>query len=148
MCSHWNGSNGQRQFLPQKIIYTALHQKVHIRHLNQTILLLESWDPCFWNNAQQYLQHKYITKPIVPPVDAIIVATANLSHVIQTHIVAKELNDVKLANLTHLQNIIKMSPAFSQQMKSIPNTITSPCTCKVNSKGTPVYTFILTVITD
>jgi hypothetical protein len=72
--------------------------------------------------ATVFFKHKYITNPTVTPADSIIVATANLSHIIQTSIMAKQLNDINLANLTHLQSIIKSSPAFSQPTQTVPYT--------------------------
>jgi hypothetical protein len=51
-----------------------------------------------------FFKHKYITNPTVTPADAIITATANLSHVLMSNTAPTHLNESQLADLTHPQN--------------------------------------------
>jgi G3E family GTPase len=61
-------------------------------------------------SATVFFKHKYITNPTVTPADAIIAATANLSHVLMSNTAATHLNDLQLADITQLQKIIQVTP--------------------------------------
>eukprot|EP00804_Cyclotella_cryptica_P027931 CCRYP_003827-RA/>CCRYP_003827-RA protein AED:0.22 eAED:0.22 QI:0/0/0/1/1/1/3/0/649 len=61
-------------------------------------------------SATVFFKHKYITNPTVTPADAIIAATANLSHVLLSNATAAHLNATQLADLTRLHNIIQPTP--------------------------------------
>jgi len=68
-----------------------------------------------------FFKHKYITNPSVAPADAIIAATANLSHILMSNTAAAHLNASQLADLTRLHKIIQPTSTIASKTSPLPN---------------------------
>eukprot|EP00804_Cyclotella_cryptica_P020002 CCRYP_007863-RA/>CCRYP_007863-RA protein AED:0.32 eAED:0.31 QI:0/0/0/1/0/0/3/0/485 len=77
-------------------------------------------------SATVFFKDKYITNLSVTPTDAIIAATANLSHLLTNNLTSHHKNNLQLTDLTRLQILTQPPPLPPQREQHTPNTRTTP----------------------